>query len=135
MTVTRSLPDSVSKNNGNRKKIHIKRKNSNYNVTKLVYAFYSFDDYCSFINFFNQNNFNVNILADFIALYEYKGTYYLVLNGLNLSYPNLRKLLSSITEFATFVNNSDMFIYKLLECGNLVMKHNAIKTCIRYFVN
>ena len=134
LTVKRSLPNTVSKYSI-KKKVHIKAKKTNYNMTQLVYSFSSFDDFCSFANFFYKNNFKVNILADFVLLYEYKGIYYLVLNGINLSYPYLNKLLYSITEFASFVKCSDIFLSKLLECGNLVMKHNAIKTCNKFFSN
>ena len=70
-----------------------------------------------------------------ILLYEYDNAYYLSINGINLEYTNLKKLFSCITEFASFVNHSEVFASKLAESGKLIMKHNAIRTGIKHFVN
>lgn len=133
LTVTRSLPEKIK--NNVKKKVHIKRKNLNTNASQFIYCFNNFEDYCSFIEFFNKNNFKSSNLADRILLYEYKNTYYLTIYGINLSYPNLKKLFSCITEFATFVNHSEVFLSKLSESGKLIMKHNAIREGIKYFVH
>lgn len=132
LTVTRSLPEKV-KNNA-RKKIHIKRKHVKLDSSHFIYCFNNFDDYCSFVEFFNKNNFNPENLADNILLYEYKNSYYLLIKGINLNYSNLKKLFSCITEFATFVNHSEIFASKLFESGKLTMKHNAIRLGIKHFV-
>ena len=47
----------------------------------------------------------------------------------------LKKLCSSITEFATYKVNPDLFIIKLTEKGTIVMKNNAIKTALKHFSN
>lgn len=136
LTVTRSLPKklegSISKN-PIRKKIHIKRKKIDNEITQVIYSFASFEDYCDFIDFFNKNGFKAIGLAKNVALYEYKNTYYLCLSQINLAYPGLKKLFSCIPEFASFVSHSDVFIRKFSETGNLIIKHNAILTSLKHF--
>lgn len=131
-TVTRSLPESEKSNV--KKKVQIKRKKSNLQSDNLVYSFNSFDDYCYFLQFLNNNNFSINNIAKNICLYEYKNTYYLTFLCINLAYPKLKKLFSSITEFATYVNSSNLFIRKLNESGKIIMKNNALKTGMKHFV-
>lgn len=134
LTITRSMPNTQN-NNNLKKKVHIKMKKPNeFNVSKILYCFYNFEDYYSFIEFFNNNGFDYNNLADGILLYQYDNLFYLLLSGINLSYPNLKKLLSSITEFASFINNSEIFFSKLSECGKLFIKNNAIKISSKYFI-
>lgn len=133
LTVTRSLPETSKVNS--RKKVHIKRKKENIDARDVIYCFSTFDDYCSFIEFFKKNDFKSTNLAESILLYEYKNNYYLVLSHINLVYPDLKKLFSSITEFANFMNHSQVFASKLSESGTLVMKHNAIRIGMKHFVN
>lgn len=132
LTVTRSLPEKVK--NNTRKKVHIKRKNINTKAKCATYCFSSFEDYCSFIEFFKESNFKSTNLAKNVLLYEYKNYYYFVLNNINFDFPNLEKVFHSITEFATFVNHSEVFLSKLAETGKLIMKHNAIRIGIKHFV-
>lgn len=132
LTVTRRLPEKTK--NNIRKKVHIKRKNIKLDSSQFIYCFNSFDDYCSFIEFFNKNGFKHANLADNILLYEYKNVYYLSIKGVNLNYPNLKKLFSCITEFACFVNHSEIFASKLSESAKLIMKHNAIRIGIKNFI-
>lgn len=132
LTVTRSLPE---KNKSNlRKKVHIKRKKANTEESHVIYSFATFEDFCSFVSFFKEQNFKTTNLADKVLLYEYHNTYYLVLNGINLCFPELKKLFSSITEFATFVSHSRVFTAKLAESGKLILKHNAIVMGMRHFI-
>lgn len=131
LTVTRSLPE---KKKNAIKKVHIKRKNINLDLAEVIYYFSSFEDYCSFLQFFYKNNFKPTNLAKKVLLYEYNNGYYLVLNEINLCFPNLKRLLSCMPEFATVVNNSKIFVAKLAESATLMMKHNAIQTGLKYFV-
>ena len=131
LTVTRSIPEILT--NKPNKKLHIKKNVSNTNNTQAVYLFSDFEDYCSFISFFKNNNFNINGIADCVLLYEYNNLFYLALKNINFSYPKLKYLLYYISEFGTIVNNSDLFIRKLSENGNLIIKNNAIKTSFKYF--
>lgn len=137
LTVTRSLPEKLT--NGTlkspiKKKLHIKRKKANTEISQAVYSFASFEDYCDFIDFFSKNGFKAMGLAKNISLYEYENTYYLCLSNINLAYSDLKKLFSCIPEFASFVSHSDIFIRKFSECGNLVIKHNAILTSLKHFI-
>jgi len=59
----------------------------------------------------------------------------LVFTHINLEYPHLHKLAPYITEFATYVNNSEVFVSKLVECGKVVMKNNALKITMEHFVS
>lgn len=133
LTVTRSLPENNNKVALGRKKVSVRRKKSNYEATQLVYSFLTFDDFCNFIEFFSSNHLPVTNIAKSIVLYQYKNTYYLVFKQINLNYQYLKKLCSSITEFATYKTNPDLFIVKLVERGEVIMKNNAIKTGIQYF--
>lgn len=135
LTVTRSLPETSKTKLNPKRKVHIKRKKEDIDARHIIYCFTNFDDYCSFIEFFKNNKFKHTNLAESILLYEYKNNYYLIINNINLCYPNLKKLFSCITEFAVFVNNSEIFACKLLESGNLIMKHNAICTGIKHFAH
>jgi len=53
--------------------------------------------------------------------------------NINLNYKNILKFYSCITEFASYINNSELFISKLCECGQLVIKNNALKTSLKHF--
>lgn len=131
LTVTRSLPE---KKKNALKKVHIKRKKTNFDATEVIYYFSSFEDYCSFLQFFYKNNFKPTGLAKQVLLYEYNNGYYLVLNEINLCFPNLKKLISCMPEFATVVSNPKVFVAKLAESAMLIMKHNAIQIGLNYFV-
>lgn len=135
LTVTRSLPPKSNEalKTPVRKKVHIKRKKIDSEITQVIYSFASFEDYCNFIDFFNKNGFKAIGLAKNVSLYEYKNTYYLCLSQINLAYPDLKKLFSCIPEFANFVSHSDVFIRKFSETGKLVIKHNAILTSLKHF--
>lgn len=133
LTVTRSLPDKAR--NNIKKKVHIKRKNPKLNCSQFIYCFSSFEDFCTFIDFFNKSGFKAVNLARSILLYEYNNVYYLSISDINLEYPNLKKLFSCITEFASSVNHAELFANKLAESGKLIMKHNAIRIGMKHFVN
>ncbi|MBP3255381.1 MAG: adaptor protein MecA [Clostridia bacterium] len=128
LIVTRTLPE---KKKNYKKNLHMKKKTINTSQTQAVYCFSSFDNYLAFIYFLKNNNFKFSNLADYVLLYEYKKQYFLVLNNINLLYPNLKKLLYCITEFSSFINNSSIYMSKLAENGNLIMKHNALKSSIK----
>jgi len=131
LTITRSLPESEKIQE--KKKIHIRRKKLTFKESQAIYCFNTFDDFCYFSAFLNNNNININNIAKNISLYEYKNKYYLTFSNINLQYINLKKLFSIITEFATYVSNSELFSRRLSESGKIIMKNNAIKTSIQYF--
>jgi negative regulator of genetic competence, sporulation and motility len=69
------------------------------------------------------------------VLYFYKNSYYLCFSNILPEQEKIKQLYSLISEFGTYVDNSDLFVTKLTEYGKIIMKHNAIKTCTNYFEN
>ena len=116
----------------NAKKLKIKRKNMDMTSKQLIYRFDTFDDFCSFSNFICKLE-NFYSIAKNMILYSYKDSYYLSISNINVEHSCIKQLYTLITEFATYVDNSEMFSRKLTECGKVVIKNNAIKTCAKYF--
>lgn len=131
LTITRSLPETTKLT---RKKVHIKRKNtSNYVSTQAIYRFNVFDDFLSFVEFMHNCNYNISSIARTFTLYKYKNAYYLVVSDINLNTINIKNFFSTIVEFSNDTYNSDTFISKLNECGEIILKHNGIKKFIANF--
>lgn len=132
-TITKEIPEEKVKLP--KKKFTIKRKSLNPSSTQAVYTFSSFDDYCSFLHFLLESNLLNDIvhIADSILLYQYKEKYYLLMNGIHSEVVNKLRFYTAITEFAKYVTNSKIFASKLLECGNLIMKNNAIEIGLKHF--
>ena len=136
ITVTRTLPDNSSNiqaPSSSRKKVHVKRKNISLNENNAIFMFNSFDDFLSFSDALHISNIDINHIAKNISLYEYNKDLYLVISNINLKYSEIKRVFSTITEFATYVNNSDLFKRNLVEKGKVIIKNNAINTVIKYF--
>ncbi len=133
LTITRfgKNPESEVKSLKN-KRVKIKRKNLDMKSKQIIYKFDSFDDFCNFSNFISKLHNFTNISKSMI-LYLYKNSYYLCLSNINVENENIKQLYTLITEFGTYVDNSELFSRKLAECGKIAIKNNAIKTCIKYF--
>ena len=119
----------------NKKTVHIKRKSPTLEPSKTIYSFESFDAFCDFCAFVETTPFKEEIsnLANSSDLYEYNSNYYLILTNLNLQSEIVRFICPAITEFAHFVDNSELFEKKITEYGKSIIKENAIETCIRHF--
>ena len=72
--------------------------------------------------------------AKITTLYNFNSAYYLVFGNVNTKYPEVKKLYSSITEFAKYVTPVHGLIQKIHESGKIVIRSNAIKTCEKYFL-
>lgn len=134
LTVTR-LNKEKTKTTYKPKKLNIKRKTSQLDSKKAIYCFESFDEFLSYCEFL-KNDILIH-LEDFSSaskLYEYNNKYYLVLEDIKMNANLLKSFASSITEFAHFVNDSDLFESKLLEYGNIIFKDNAISMCLKHFI-
>jgi adapter protein MecA 1/2 len=132
-TVTR-LTDKYEKEPTKFSKVKFRRKKITTSLQQSVYRFSSFDDFCNFslaVKSFDIKNINNSCKS--IVLYTYKNHYYLVFSNINAEYKYYKKLFSLITEFSTYVNNSELYACKLRECGQVYIKNNAIKTCLKYF--
>ena len=114
------------------KQVRIKRKTLKINSNQLVYRFNNFEDFCEFSNFIFKTKIYCNI-AKKIVLYYYKNTYYLSFSNIIADQEKVKQLYTLIAEFAEYVDNSELFIKKLNECGKTIIKNNAIKTCVNYF--
>ena len=133
ITITRSLPEGVKEKTPIKKSFHVKRKSYSVKSDNLVYNFSTFDDFTYFMDFIRKSSFNFYNIAKNIILYCYKNTYYLVFCDVNNEHKDLKKLLSCITEFGSFVNCSYLLINKLKECGTVSIRNNAFKNYIFKF--
>ena len=133
-TITKELPEE--KKQIHKKKFTVKRKDNLALSVQTIYAFNTFDDYCSFLQFLKYNNLisDVKNIATDILLYEYRNMYYLLLNDIHNEINNKNKFYSGIIEFATIVNDSKVFSSKLKECGKLIIDNNALEIGYKYFV-
>lgn len=116
-----------------KKKLVINKKQNKYSLTTPIYSFNSFEEFCVLCEFLNKSNLPLSNIADYISLYLYNDTYYLVFKKINLTYKHLKKLFSVLSEFGTIVKNGENFESKLLEYGKIIIKKNAFKTGIKYF--
>lgn len=128
-TITRSVPDSGLKVPV-KKKVKIKRKKTNLTSSQAVYSFNCYDDFYYFMKFLKNQNINITDISKKVVLYEYKNTYYLAFDNINLDSPLTNKFYSLITEFGSYVANSDLFIRKLTEAGKVVIKNSSISNYI-----
>lgn len=114
------------------KNIKARRTVNKINSDILIYNFKTFDDFTLFASNINQM-VNTNNLAKNIVLYTYNSQYYLQLTKPNVENSNLKTIGTLITEYGSYIRNSDLFSYKLNERGKIILKHNAIKQSIKYF--
>lgn len=133
LTVTRLSPE-VEKSS--QKKVKIKRKTNKPSKTLTIYKFDSFDYFCDFCTYLSTSP-SKDLLPKLknSKLYKYNENYYLTFHNINISLEKLKSLHLLITEFASFSNNTDLFERKLLEYGKIIIKSNAINTCIKHFVS
>lgn len=134
LTVTRINPEK-QKSTYKSKKIGIKRKSIAINAKKAIYCFDSFDEFLEYCKFLKNDI--LQYLSDFVnsnKLYEYNNKYYLVLEDIHMNTHLLKSFTSGITEFACFINNSDLFESKLLEYGKIIFENNAIRQCFKHFI-
>ena len=132
-TVTR-ITEKNEKEPNKHGKIKFKRKKVAASVKQSVYRFSCFDDFCKFSSAIKNSAIKgINNSCKSIILYTYKNYYYLVFSDINTDYKYYNKLFFLITEFSTYINNSELFARKLNECGKICLKNNAIKLCEKYF--
>lgn len=114
------------------RKLQIKRKNLDLCSKQLIYKFDTFDDFTNFANFISKLD-NFYSIAKNMTLYYYNNLYYLCISNINTEHSNIKQLYTLVTEFGTYVDNSELFGRKLVESGKVVIKNNAIKTCVKFF--
>lgn len=133
-TITKYL-DNINTNLSQKNKIlKIKKKNQKNNCNCYIYKFNEFENFCDFCNFINKNKkIILNQIYKNSTLYLYNNTYYLVLDKINFNNNSLDILHSALLEFSNFLSSTQHFKYKLKEYGKIIIKNNAINTCIQYF--
>ena len=118
-----------------RKKLSIKKKSYNISNKNAIYSFDNFETFCDFCNNINSiTNLDITKISKNISLYLYNNTYYIILSNINTDFNSLNIFYSSISEFGKLVNYSDNFQNKLFEHGKLLIKKNAISTCVKHFL-
>lgn len=108
ITVTR-----VEKENIKSTRVHAYRKQSNSNCQEYIYHFENFDNFCSFTNCLTKSNIQLSINNKHL-LYQYNNSFFLILETVN------EKLSTLISEFANQIENSELIINKIKECGVLI---------------
>ncbi len=135
LTITKFEHKADEKLLPKKKNLHIKRKSPTLNFEKSIYSFESFDAFCEFCTFL-KNTLRERQIVEFAKsadLYEYNSNFYLVLSEINTTSPNLDYICSSITEFAHFVNVSELFERKIKEYGKCVIEGSALSKCMEFF--
>ena len=128
-TVTRIQEPKI-----NKRKLHIKRKESIKEKNILIYEFETFDDFCSFCSFFNNSMIgNEKECLKNNILYYYNEKYYLIQKTEKIDQLILSCFSAVIIEFAKTILDSELMESKLKEYGKIIIKTNAIKTGIKYF--
>ncbi len=119
-----------------KKVLHIKRKIPTVNTNKTIYRFENFDTFCDFCTFLSKSTYKDSIieLAKDTSLYEYNSSCYLILSNIHSQIDLIKFLAISITEFAYFVENPEIFERKLTEYGKPIIKNNAIVITSKYFL-
>lgn len=135
-TITKYIESNNTFNTKPRKYLTIKRKSQTLTKSCSIYQFNNFEDFCDFCNFINKNN-NIYLKSIFktSVLYLYNDTYYLVIDGINISNKSLNSFHSILLEFSSFLTFTKNFKFKLKEHGKVIIKNNAINTGITYFSN
>lgn len=133
-TITKYIESNINTKNRPKKYLTVKRKTQTFNNTSPIYQFNEFEDFCDFCNFiYKNNNIELRGLFKTSLLYIYNDTYYLVIDGINLSHKSLHSFHSSLLEFSRLLRYNKNFKFKLKEHGKIFIRNNAINTGIKYF--
>lgn len=133
-TITKYIESKLNIKNKPKKYLTVKRKSQSFNSSCLIYEFTEFEDFCDFCDFIYKNhNIELKGLFKTSLLYIYNNTYYLIIDGINLSHKSLHSFYSSLLEFSNLLKYNKNFKFKLKEHGKILIRNNAINTGIKYF--
>lgn len=133
-TITKYMETDVNVKSKHKKILTIKKTSNIFNASSLIYQFNEFEDFCKFCDFSNSSNYiNIKKLYKSSVLYLYNNTYYLVIDGINLTNHSLLALHSNLLEFSSLTKYTKNFKFKLKEHGKIIIKNNAINTGMKYF--
>ena len=112
-------------------RLHTYRKLSSFDSITTLYKFENFEIFSSFSNYlFNKNPEIVTLLNEKNTLYEYNNSYFLAIDRLYLEKKLLFKITTLFSEFSEYIKISKNTLQKLKEVGNILIKNNAIHSCI-----
>lgn len=133
-TITKYIENNKTLKNTSKKLLTVKKRYHNISNSCCLYQFNNFEEFCEFCDYINRNN-NIVLKGLFKTsiLYTYNNTYYLVINEINTSHKSLNTFHSSLLEFSNPLAYTKNFKFKLEEHGKIIIKNNAINTCIKYF--
>ena len=133
-TITKYIETDINVKSEHKKILTIKKTSNIFNASSLIYKFNEFEDFCEFCDFANSNdNINIKKLYKNSILYLYNNTYFLVIDGINLTNHSLLALHSNLLEFSSLTKYTKNFKFKLKEHGKVIIKNNAINTGMKYF--
>lgn len=133
-TITRVKPENSIPSKIPTVKPKVKRQSIKPNKLLSIYLFNSFDEFCDFCNYINTTCLNKYISKlGSSSLVFFNSKYYLILNNLKLSLPELKHFYCTMSEFASRVKNETLLERKLKEYGRIIIPKNAISTCLKYF--
>lgn len=133
-TITKYMETDINVKSKHKKVLTIKKTSNIFNASSLIYQFSEFEDFCEFCDFANSSNcINIKKLYKNSVLYLYNNTYYLVIDGINLTNHSLLALHSNLLEFSSLTKYTKNFKFKLKEHGKIIIKNNAINTGMKYF--
>ena len=132
LTITRILPEkSEGSSKSSKKNIKAKRKVVIPDKILSIYKFNTFDEFCEFCTYLSHTNLSSKLKSS--ILYSYNSEYYLILNNVRMKLADFKTFCYAITEFGSYVKEHTLFERKLKEYGKVVIKQNAIDTCLKYF--
>ena len=134
LTVTRILPSANT--DSLKRKVKVKRKStSNIKCNNCaIFAFDTFDDFYDYgVSLTSNLSKKIEDLIGNTKLYLYNNTYYLIIDKLPDNLEFVKLFSSSLLEFGKFVSDSNTYKNKILECGEMVIKKNAILCCNNKF--
>lgn len=133
-TITRVKPENSIFSKPSTIKPKVKRQSVKPNKILSIYSFNTFDEFCDFCSYINTTYMNkyINKLKN-SSLILFKNKYYLILNNIHLSLPEIKSFSCTISEFASRVRNESLLERKLKEHGKTIISKNAISTCLKYF--
>ena len=95
-----------------------------------------FDTLDNYLDFCNSLIIDKNTTYSFLensSLYLYESKYYLCLNVATEDINSFKSIHYLLIEFASHMDNGNLFERKLKEYGKIICASNAINTCIKYF--
>ena len=131
LTVTRMENDKTKTDAPVRKKVKIKRKIKNIDISKCaIFEFMNFDDFLDF-----SNSLSTDALATIkkcigsSKLYLYNSKYYLIVDKIANDQTLIKHFCASVLEFGRLVSNSNTYRSTIAEYGKVIIKKDAVCCC------